>query len=114
MTMTATQTPHLRLTWQELNEEAVRRFGPDPARYAFRCPGCGDIATMQEWRDATGNPETPAPGQECIGRVVEGRGCKRTAYGLIRSGTWTVDLPDGVGVVDLFPLAPATVRGADL
>lgn len=111
---TTTTTRRLQLTWQELLEEAVRRFGPDDANWAFWCPSCGDIATKQEWRDATGDPETPYPGQECIGRVVAGRGCKRTAYGLICGGTWTVDLPDGVAVVDLFPLAPATVRGADL
>lgn len=99
-----------KLTQAELMTEAVDRFGPDPLDIAFRCPACGDVATIREF------PETDRPraGQECIGRSLGAlngeltdRGCDWAAYGLIR-GPWTIALPNGELVYG-FPLADAPV-----
>ncbi len=37
---------------EEWFAEAKRRFGPDSSKWAFRCPSCGHVATVQDWRDA--------------------------------------------------------------
>jgi hypothetical protein len=92
-----------KLTQQELLDEAARLFGPDPMTYAFRCPNCGDVATIKEFVEA-GDGERA--GKECIGRLLgaltkpagrggenqNGRGCDWAAYGLI-SGPWFVVMP---------------------
>lgn len=103
---------HRKLTQDELYAEARQRFGPDPRDWAFRCPGCGDIATARDFPEGTGD----RIGQECIGRhrgALEGapgddrgdasRGCDWAAYGLIR-GPWIITMPDG-SEIGSFPLA---------
>lgn len=83
--------------------EARERFGDDPKLFAFACPQCKDVATIQDFIDA-GNPE--AAGQHCVGRDLGvlsrppgvdsrawgGRGCDWAAYGLFR-GPWEIVLP---------------------
>ncbi|PZG12450.1 hypothetical protein C1I95_25720 [Micromonospora craterilacus] len=112
---------HRKLTQQELTDEAYRRFGPDVRTFAFQCPNCDDIATIQDFIDAgDGN----RAGQECIGRLLGGltprpdgtkrgvRGCDWAAYGLFR-GPWEIVMPAEDGKPERsawsFPLAPATV-----
>ena len=100
--MTDTPKPqrdaYRKLTQDELHAEAVKRFGDDPKRFAFRCPRCGDVATIQDFIDA-GSPDSA--GQHCIGRNLgvlkkdakyAGRGCDWAAYGLFR-GPWEIVLP---------------------
>ena len=121
-------TDHRTLTQAELIAEAAERFGPDPMKWAFICPSCGDTATGQDFREAlTDNPRTrhrtgetviasDLLGQECIGRTLgalatsddkyAGRGCTWTAYGLF-SGPWEITLPSGRSMHG-FPLAPAS------
>jgi hypothetical protein len=92
-------TKHRKLTQAELMAEAQARFGDDPKLFAFECPQCKDVATIQDFIDA-GEPN--AAGQHCIGRNLgalrkdvkpyEGRGCDWTAYGLFR-GPWEIILP---------------------
>jgi hypothetical protein len=93
-----------KLTQNELFTEAVARFGDDPMKFAFKCPTCGDVATLQDFKDAGASPEQA--GQECIGRTLgalkkehgpggkkyTGRGCDWVAYGLFR-GPWEIVLP---------------------
>jgi hypothetical protein len=52
MPMTAPRT----LTQQQLRDEAAARFGPDPMKWAFVCPSCGDVATLQDFK-TVGRPE---------------------------------------------------------
>ena len=92
------------ITQAALCEEMERRFGPDPKRWAFVCPACGDVACPQDFLDAGADPGRA--GQECIGRWLgvlkldqppggyQGRGCDWAAYGLIR-GPVLVVMPDG-------------------
>ena len=114
-----------KLTQDELTEEARERFGPDPMQWAFQCPRCGDVATLQDFKDAGASPNMA--GQECIGRVLGGltrradgtkggkkrgeRGCDWAAYGLFR-GPWEVVVPAEGDRPERsvwgFPLAEAT------
>jgi hypothetical protein len=94
-------------TQADLMAECVRRFGQDAKQWAFVCPTCGDVATIQDFIDAGDGNKA---GQECIGRLlgspeakrVKGRracgpakghrGCNWAAFGLLR-GPWKVTLP---------------------
>lgn len=118
------------ITQDELRTLLVDRFGPDPYRWAFQCPACGDVATGADFRDAlTEHPRTHRDGTpvaasdllggSCIGRVLgalsvptgqewTGRGCDWTAHGLFR-GPVTVALPDGK-TTHAFHVAPAPER----
>jgi hypothetical protein len=101
-------TNYRKLTQAELLAEARQRFGHDPMKFAFKCPSCGDVATLQDFKDAGAAPSRA--GQECIGRLPGAtRGCNWAAYGLIR-GPWEVVIPaDGdrpEQSVWGFPLAP--------
>jgi hypothetical protein len=109
-----------RLEWTqaEFIEEAKRRFGDDPLRWAFACPHCGDVATPQDFKDAGADPNRI--GKECIGRSLgalaggptadggrskASRGCDWCAYGLF-GGPWTVITPEGKKIHS-FRFAPA-------
>jgi hypothetical protein len=54
------------MTQAEWLEEGKRRFGPDMMKWAFICPACGHVATVQDWKDA-GASEGQV-GFSCIGR----------------------------------------------
>lgn len=109
------------LTQEELWAEARERFGPETQDWAFQCPGCQDIATGAQIRDAlAAHPRqsenadrmveyTEVLGQECIGRVLgkgAGRGCQYAAFGFIH-GPWQVAIPHRTRPMYAFPLAPA-------
>lgn len=113
---------HKTMTREEMLCEARRRFGDDPADFAFVCPRCGDVATVREFQKLAAGSRA---GSECIGRllgalqgsrhpdrngIVRGvatRGCNWTAYGLF-PGPWTIIVNPDVPVRS-FALAPATL-----
>lgn len=101
MDISAAAPPRRSLTEAAFRAEAIARFGPDPTVWAFECPGCGDVATAADFPAGLGE----RAGAECVGRHVTGRGCPRTAFGLI-PGPWLLMLADG-SVVGSFPLADA-------
>jgi hypothetical protein len=114
------------LTQAELITEATERFGPDPIKWAFTCPHCGDTANGEDFRKALAdNPRkrksgedtiaSDLVGQECIGRTLgalskrqtyTGRGCDWVAYGLF-GGPWTITLPDDRSMHAFALAAPA-------
>jgi len=55
-----------KLTREEFLDEGQRLFGPDVLQWRFKCPACGHVATVQDWKDA-GAPEG-AVAYSCIGR----------------------------------------------
>jgi hypothetical protein len=63
------------MTRQEWIAEAVKRYGKDAREWKFRCPVCGFVASVQDWKDA-GAPQT-AVAFSCIGRW---RGVSRDAF----------------------------------
>ena len=86
-----------RIEWEEKGESL---FGSDQFKWAFRCPMCGHVATVQDYKDA-GAPEG-AVAFSCIGRWV---GAKRRAFG--GKGEGPCDYAGG----GLFPMNPVDVEG---
>lgn len=80
-----------RVNLADFIAEAEQLFGKDRAGWRFVCPGCGHIASVQNYKDA-GAPEG-AVGFSCVGRWLgngrdwvgqEGPGpCDYTTGGLI-------------------------------
>lgn len=64
------------MTYEEWKAEAIRRFGDDPFSWKFKCPSCGHVASVKEYKDA-GAKESQA-GFSCIGRFMPGVGDKNT------------------------------------
>lgn len=108
-----------RVTQEVFLSTLAERFGPDPMRWAFECPSCGDVATGQDWKDALTGRDEPASnhlGVHCIGRGLgvlnrdqpkggyTGRGCDWAAYGWFRGPVLVTD-PDG-NEMACFRLAP--------
>lgn len=103
-------------TREELHAMAVKRFGPNPSNWAFKCPMCSDIAVASDFP----SPGSERLGQDCVGRhrgqpeaengrpANKERGCNWCAYGLFR-GPWIITLPaDGdqpAREMGAFPLA---------
>lgn len=50
----------------EWKAEATRRFGPDMLKWRFRCPMCGHVASVQDFKDA-GAKSPNCAYQECLG-----------------------------------------------
>lgn len=74
---------------EEWKAEATRRFGPDMLKWRFRCPMCGHVASVQDFKDA-GAKSPSCAYQECLGRYTgkgtpkkgDSSGCNWAAYGL--------------------------------
>ena len=54
----------------EWNAEGILKFGPDQMEWRFVCPGCGHVASVQDWKNA-GAPSS-AVAFSCVGRWTEG------------------------------------------
>jgi predicted RNA-binding Zn-ribbon protein involved in translation (DUF1610 family) len=108
------------LTHQEWLSEATQRFGPDAQKWAFKCPSCGHVATVAEYKAAGASEGQVA--FNCIGRhkptentVIifkpdKGDGCNYTQGGLFGLSTTLVTLPDGRSL-PCFDFAPAEAGG---
>ena len=80
------------LTHKEWSIEGRRLFGDDIMKWKFKCPSCGRVISIQEYKDAK-TPEG-AIAFSCIGRYDghmnidafghEGKGCNYAGCGLIR------------------------------
>ena len=74
---------------KEWQDEAKRRFGPDMMGWKFRCPMCGHVASVRDFKEA-GAKSPNCAYQECIGRYTgkgspkegDDSGCDWCAYGL--------------------------------
>lgn len=104
----------------EWQDEAIRRFGPIPDDWKFRCPVCGRVYSLAEYCSFAGRDRREAAPQECIGRV-NGRGmkafsagdptanpdgCDYAAYGLFPLGDLvTKQIPGGVKYTSVNPFA---------
>ena len=104
---------------KEWQEEGKRLFGADIMKWRFRCPMCGHVASVQDFKDA-GADSPNAAFQECIGRYtgqgspdsVKGNpnGCNWAAYGLfgIPNGKGRLVLAEDGTVVEAFDFARET------
>lgn len=83
----------VKQTLAEWRAEGIRRFGKDPANWAFRCPACGREFRIQEFLELGAGPNDAI--QNCIGRfnghmrppnqADDGLGCDWAAYGLFQT-----------------------------
>lgn len=111
-------------TWkvEEWRAEGVRRFGEHARNWAFQCPVCKRVYTVEEYVAAGGEPGHAY--QECIGRVngkgkkafedpagSNEHGCNYAAYGLLRLGDF-VDTGDGTPT-SVNPFAPEPVTAGE-
>ena len=53
----------------EWRQNAVDLFGPDPKEWAFKCPSCGHVQTVQDFVDVGASPQ--AANMNCIGRYLD-------------------------------------------
>lgn len=78
----------MKYTHPEWLTELKNRFGEDMMKWAFKCPACGKVSTMQEFKDAGAEPNDSY--QTCIGRFTgkgsptkdSKEGCNWAAFGL--------------------------------
>ena len=59
------------MTYDEWKAEGTRLFGDDMMKWRFRCPACGHVAAVEDFRqfkDQGAQPDKAT--QECIGRYL--------------------------------------------
>lgn len=66
----------VKLPYAQWLARGTQLFGPDRMLWRFRCPICGHVAAVQDWR-AAGAPEGTV-GFSCVGRWLPG---SRRAFG---------------------------------
>ena len=59
------------LTKEEFEKEGEKRFGSDQMNWRFKCPSCGYVASVQDYKDARASSATV--GFSCIGRYLPGK-----------------------------------------
>ena len=104
----------VRITKAEWYAEGERRFGKDPMKWKIRCPMCGHVAKVEDFREAGANGPDCAF-VECIGRYTgkgspkegDSSGCNWAAYGLFgipKNDKYVVVFEDGTEM-ECFPFA---------
>ena len=103
------------MTRDEWLAEGERLFGKDVEKWRVRCPMCGKVSTVKEFKDA-GASGPDCAFVECIGRYTgkgtppekpDGKGCNWAAYGLFgipRDDKIIVTFEDG-NKMSAFPFA---------
>lgn len=90
----------------EWEAEGARLFGADKSKWAFRCPACGNVMSIE--RAMAECPEVKGKMwsvfQECIGRYTKNMGCDWCSYGLFH-GPRSVVKPENNEVVFVFDFA---------
>jgi hypothetical protein len=108
-----------RYTEAEWNAEGEKLFGPDKDKWAFECPNCKNVMSLEraraEFVELKGSKWLVY--QECVGRYsvvahmakkVDGKACDWCSYGLFR-GPDVVVMPDGKET-GVFAFARPTVK----
>lgn len=94
-------------TLQEWRNIAEPMFGKDVKNWQFKCPTCGHVQTMNDFKEAgVDEPETKFY-YSCIGRWKIGTGCNWTLGGLFRIHKTEVISEDG-SCIPVFEFATPT------
>lgn len=104
----------IKMTKAEWVAEGKKRFGEDPMKWKVRCPMCGHVAMVGDFK-AVGAEGPDCAFVECIGRYTgkgspkegDSSGCNWAAYGLFgipRDDKYKVVFEDG-HEVECFPFA---------
>lgn len=85
--------------------EGERRFGPNLNNWKYKCPMCGHVASVQDFKDLGVEDPANTAYEECIGRYTgkgtpqkgDSSGCNWAAYGLLgipKGGTYIFTGPE--------------------
>lgn len=69
----------MEIKYSDWIEKGKSKYGK-LENWKFKCPKCGNIASVKEFMNIGENANTAA--QNCIGRFVKDKGCDWAAYGL--------------------------------
>jgi len=108
----------MRYTQEEWKAEAQRRLGENFMNWKFKCPMCGHVASVRDFKNA-GASDPNCAYTECIGRYTgkgapqkgDSSGCNWCSYGLFgipNDNADTIILPDGKEI-RIFQLAEVSV-----
>lgn len=86
------ENPVRTLTYREWCNEAAKLFGPKGDDWRFKCPVCGHVASVKEWKAAGAEN---AAAFSCLGRWVKGVGCDYAGGGLFKLNPVRVITNDG-------------------
>lgn len=108
-------------TPKEWREEGEKRFGHDFMKWKFRCPMCGHVASVQDFKDA-GAKDPNCAYTECIGRYTgkgspkegDSTGCNWAAYGFFGIPRDHDIVVSGDDRVDVYPFADVEGEGNDI
>jgi len=67
---------------EEWLTEGKNKFGDNFLNWKFKCPRCGRINSVKEFKDA-GADRPDRAATNCIGRYDRNKGCDWAAYGLL-------------------------------
>lgn len=103
------------MTRDEWFAEGKRLYGDDVEKWRVRCPMCGKVSEVSEFK-AAGASSPDCAFVECIGRYTgkgtprkepDGKGCNWAAYGLFgipRDDKYIITFEDGAKI-ETFPFA---------
>lgn len=94
----------------EWRREGERRFGNDIMKVKFKCPMCGHVASVQDFKDA-GAKSADCAYTECLGRYKgkgspkknDHSGCNWCAYGLFgipKGGVYVINNNEKIHIFD--------------
>jgi hypothetical protein len=87
--------------------ELKARFGDDPKQWAFVCPSCGNVQTIQHFIDHGLKGLADNVYYHCIGRYVKNIGCDWTLGGLLKINK--VSVMRNAQVFPVFEMADAVL-----
>lgn len=95
----------IELTEDQWNARGQELFGLDHLKWRFKCPICGHVAAVEDFKPFADKGATPnSATNECIGRYTKGvdalsektaQPCNYAGYGLLRLSPVLVKRPDG-------------------
>jgi hypothetical protein len=107
----------IKQTQSEWMQEGKENFGEDFTNWKFKCPACGHVASIGEFKELGADPNDAY--QKCIGRVNGkgtknqkdlGDGCNWAAFGLFgTAGKGRTVISENGKEVDVFDFAKEAV-----
>lgn len=92
MTINSLTLATRKITIEQFHTEIIAKYGDDRDKWAFKCPNCGQQQTVADFKAIGVDPNEAY--FSCIGRYVEGRGCKWTLGGFLKIHTLEVIVND--------------------
>jgi hypothetical protein len=101
------------IEFREWEQEAIRRFGQHPSGWRFKCPCCGHVQSMQDFKDL--GVDVNLAYFNCVGRHdgkhmdvdmgTKPGPCNYTGGGLFNLNPVAVKHPETGGTVHVFAFA---------